>query len=75
MKIGESPIRWISNQQKLVVALNNESELLNLCDIICIGKWLMEILEELAQEEMVKCPIQISTDSQSVTDWLKQSKG
>lgn len=35
----------------------------------------MEILEELAQEEMVKCPIQISTNSQSVTDWLKQSKG
>lgn len=34
----------------------------------------MGLLEELNQEEMVKYPIEISTDSQSVIDWIKNPR-
>lgn len=46
----------------------------SLCDTVCEEKWLLGLLEEFNQEEMVKCPIEISTHSQSVIDWIKNTR-
>jgi len=74
VKIGETLIGWKSNKQKTVALSTMESELISLCDAVCEGKWLIEFLEELRQNEIVKRPVIINTDSQSVIDWIKNPR-
>lgn len=70
VKIGNSIIGWKSRKQKIVTLSTMESELVGVCDAISEGKWMIGLLEELNQSDLITKPVQINTDSQAVIDWI-----
>lgn len=74
LKIGESLIGWKSAKQKLVALSTMEAELIGACDATSAVKWIRYFLEELHEEELIRDPTEIQTDSKAVIDWIKNPK-
>lgn len=51
-----------------------EAELMGICNGICEGCWLVDLLEELGEGELVRKPVQVNTDSQAAVDWINCGK-
>lgn len=51
-----------------------EAEMLSLCDGVCEGKWIKNLIEEIEFNSLIEKPIPIFTDSQSLIHWIKNPK-
>lgn len=51
-----------------------EAEFIALCESVCEGKWLKELIREIGFDKIIKKPTIVYTDSKSIIDWSKEFK-
>lgn len=74
VKIGNNLISWKSKKEKLVALSSMEAEFIALCESVCEGKWLKELIREIGFDKIIKKPTIVYTDSKSIIDWSKEFK-
>ncbi|UYV71423.1 K02A2.6-like, partial [Cordylochernes scorpioides] len=74
LKLGEATIDWKSSKQPLVALSTMEAEMIAACESCCQIKWIINLLRELEEWNLMEKPTGIYTDSQSLINWISSPK-